>query len=574
MTTPNITAEVSQTPTDIDAAITWKSGENIGGFVEVYAGANPQGTMQFRTLQSSDSSLTVVQNANDIDVKVNFADDVLSVFTRTGDVVATAGDYGSTLITNNSTVAGADVTAALDALKTSTDGKLDLAGGTMTGAIGLWQGTPAHSEGLLFYDSTDHTLAYYNDETEMTVNVSQEVILRVRNNTGGALADGDAVYVTGTVGNRPAIAKAIATSETTSRVVGVVTAPIGNNEDGYVTCYGGVASIDTSTWTEGEFLFLSDSVAGGLTNVAPSPWAVQVAIVLIAAVNGRIFVWPARSGIAESLLDVHIPTVGDHGDVTLATVQESDTLVYVTGTWVNQPMNSDIVANKSTVLGVRTTDALNSLSSNIGIVSSNLDAHETDTANPHTTTMANLDDTTITTPAAGDLLVYDGSKWVNATTFEKFTGVLGLVTPLALAASTPYVEIVPVGYQVITSNITYGAGTGRFTIDYSGAPDQPTGGLDVMLNFSLSATMVTANTQFEASFAKNGLPVASADYLRVLLSNSGNQTAGIILSGSLLVPHDAVDTDSYSVIYKSNEAVTLEAFTWSVSGEPFVPVTT
>lgn len=41
---------------------------------------------------------------------------VSSVFGRTGAVVATAGDYTSTLVTNSSTVAGATVTAALDQL--------------------------------------------------------------------------------------------------------------------------------------------------------------------------------------------------------------------------------------------------------------------------------------------------------------------------------------------------------------------------------------------------------------------------------------------------------------------------
>ena len=43
-----------------------------------------------------------------------------------------------------------------------------------------------------------------------------------------------------------------------------------------------------------------------------------------------------------------------------------------------------------------------------------IDTHIADTANPHTTTIANLDDTTITSAARGDILAFDGSGWVEA----------------------------------------------------------------------------------------------------------------------------------------------------------------
>ncbi len=49
---------------------------------------------------------------------------VTSVFTRIGAIVATLGDYTSSLITNLSSVTGATVTAALDALKSATDSAL------------------------------------------------------------------------------------------------------------------------------------------------------------------------------------------------------------------------------------------------------------------------------------------------------------------------------------------------------------------------------------------------------------------------------------------------------------------
>ena len=61
---------------------------------------------------------------------------VTSVFTRTGAVTATAGDYTATLVTNTAAgnIAGTTVQTALNELDTE---KLALAGGTMTGALTL-----------------------------------------------------------------------------------------------------------------------------------------------------------------------------------------------------------------------------------------------------------------------------------------------------------------------------------------------------------------------------------------------------------------------------------------------------
>jgi len=52
---------------------------------------------------------------------------VLSVFARTGSIVAALGDYSSSLVTNVSAVAGATVTAALDALNGALATKADAA---------------------------------------------------------------------------------------------------------------------------------------------------------------------------------------------------------------------------------------------------------------------------------------------------------------------------------------------------------------------------------------------------------------------------------------------------------------
>ena len=55
-----------------------------------------------------------------------------------------------------------------------------------------------------------------------------------------------------------------------------------------------------------------------------------------------------------------------------------------------------------------------------------LAAHLVDTANPHTTTVENLDNTTITAPALDDVLTWNGSIWINqslAASLDKFVGI-------------------------------------------------------------------------------------------------------------------------------------------------------
>ncbi|HEG8220023.1 TPA: hypothetical protein SF015_002005, partial [Campylobacter coli] len=42
-----------------------------------------------------------------------------------------------------------------------------------------------------------------------------------------------------------------------------------------------------------------------------------------------------------------------------------------------------------------------------------MDTHMADFNNPHRTTISNLNDTTISTPKANQVLVYNGTKWIN-----------------------------------------------------------------------------------------------------------------------------------------------------------------
>ena len=127
---------------------------------------------------------------------------------------------------------------------------------------------PTWAEGLVFYDNVHKALSYYNDDSDVTINVGQEMVLRCINDTGGPVIDGDAVYISGAAGVIPEITKAISTISTPD-IIGVVTSAAASTETCYVTIFGLVHGVDTSTYSPGDILYLSSSVAGGLTNIAP-----------------------------------------------------------------------------------------------------------------------------------------------------------------------------------------------------------------------------------------------------------------------------------------------------------------
>ena len=141
---------------------------------------------------------------------------------------------------------------------------------------------PAYTEGRVFYDSTANTLCYYNDNSQMTVNIGQENVVRVRNRTGTAMTQGQVVYINGATGNTPTVNLALATSFTTADIIGVLTTDIANEGFGYATTTGLVNGLDTDAYTEGAAVFLSATTAGTFTMTEPSApnYSIQVGVIL------------------------------------------------------------------------------------------------------------------------------------------------------------------------------------------------------------------------------------------------------------------------------------------------------
>ena len=160
----------------------------------------------------------------------------------------------------------------------------------------------AHLLGRVNWDVPDACLEI-DLEYGVVQQVGQELYARVRNSTGVAIPNGTAVGFAGAAPDALNVAPYIANGTSpTVYILGVMTHDLPNSgEKGYCTTFGFVRDLDTTgtpygeTWAEGDVLYASPSVAGGLTKVkptAPDNVIIMAAVTTVSATEGIIFVRP------------------------------------------------------------------------------------------------------------------------------------------------------------------------------------------------------------------------------------------------------------------------------------------
>jgi hypothetical protein len=152
--------------------------------------------------------------------------------------------------------------------------------------------------GTLCWSQEDKTLNLEHPDG-VTQQVGQETYIKVRNRTGNTIPNGSVVRFAGAEQNGAArllVDLFIANGSFPSLYgLGITTQDIENNSDGLVTTLGKIRNIDTSNWDIGDILYVSPTVAGGLTNIKPTA---PNNVIPIAAVlrddteEGEIFVRP------------------------------------------------------------------------------------------------------------------------------------------------------------------------------------------------------------------------------------------------------------------------------------------
>lgn len=168
------------------------------------------------------------------------------------------------------------------------------------------------------------------DGRPKTISTAIKLVTLVRNTSGATITKGTVVYINGGSGNKPTIAKALATSDATSaQTYGVVQANIPNNKNGYVVVIGALDGLNTSAYSPGTQLYLSSTVAGEWTStrqLAPAH-LVYVAIVTRQHVNQGVIEVKIQNGY--ELDEIH--------DVQITSPTNGQTLIYDSSTslWKN-----------------------------------------------------------------------------------------------------------------------------------------------------------------------------------------------------------------------------------------------
>ena len=250
--------------------------------------------------------------------------------------------------------------------------------------------------GELSWNNQENTLDLVTGSDNVTIQLGQEVVLYARNRSGATMSDGQVVMVDGSQGNNPTISLAQAnTVENARKTIGVVTQTIPNNSNGFITLIGKVRDLvlDNGTYSEGDVVYLSDTAAGGLTNIEPAI-SVEIGHVL-ATSNG---------GNTNGVLEVQI----NNGAGTYELEQTLNAAIATNAT--------DITTNTADIATNTTDIATNT--SGVATNASNIATNTADIA----TNATNIDDIVATSYPYTTDFISGVERTRNLTTIDAFSG--------------------------------------------------------------------------------------------------------------------------------------------------------
>lgn len=156
--------------------------------------------------------------------------------------------------------------------------EVDITGGTITNLTQLQTDyvdfdtaiSPPMVVGRMAWNVNDGTVDLRMKGGNVTLQIGQELLQRIYNNTGATLTDGQIVVVEGSQGQRLTVSLAQANSDLNSAtILGMVTEPILNNTEGFITVYGIVRGVNTQGIDDGTILWLSPTTPGAYTATKP-----------------------------------------------------------------------------------------------------------------------------------------------------------------------------------------------------------------------------------------------------------------------------------------------------------------
>lgn len=246
---------------------------------------------------------------------------------------------------------------------TITDGAstitLDNTVSTLTLGTSGPQGAPG--EGVPVGGTTGQILAKdsaTNYDTSWIDNFTTDVRKLVKNDSGGTLAKGTVVYVSGANGTNVLVKPAIATADSTSATtIGILNETLAANASGYAIVEGTISGIDTSAATAGDPVWLSGTTAGGvLYGVANKPQA-PIHIVYLGTVT--------RANVSNGQIEISVNNgweLDELHNVAITSPTNGQVLAYnsTTQLWENTSETGDIssVSVTSPITGGGTSGAV------------------------------------------------------------------------------------------------------------------------------------------------------------------------------------------------------------------------
>ncbi len=394
------------------------------------------------------------------------------------DVGAASAAQGS----NADSAYAAAVTNATASATINTLVKRDSSGDTTLNSLKLSTDPTLGSftEGQLFYDKNWKTLAV-SISSDVTLQIGQETFIRVYNATGSPIPNGTPVYITGThtgTGGNPdaaTVAPARSDNISTAIVLGLMTQATVDGAYGLCTVRGHINDIKTdyATWTAGQKVYLSDVVAGEMTNVLPSDPALHVSLGTIITVHptaGRILVSSSS-----------LPRLQDLSDVTNSAPTDGNTLVREGSTWAFRPGQVSAGAGVNCYL-----DNTAAADDYMSLVTVPVTATSTQTANA--------------TIPAGSTVFIKGFMYNQAENRTKWDGgVWKFDTYAYVSAGAGVTTVLPTVYNVQypggTATVT-GSGTSR-TFTLSGYTGTPFVAGDANADITLAGYVQTAGGTFQ-----------------------------------------------------------------------------
>jgi hypothetical protein len=288
----------------------------------------------------------------------------------------------------------------------------------------------------LIWNPTDFTLDM--PLNGVTVQLGQETVARILNNTGSTLLNGKVVRVTGASGQRLTAALADNSSDITSAtILGIMTQDVLNNQQGFATLAGLVRNLNTSSFAEGDVLYLGSS--GAVTNVKPLTPLHLVTVgycVRSHATLGSIFAHPQNG---YELDELH--------DVLITSAQNNDVLSWnSTGSyWENVALPSAPVTSVNGDVGVVVldTDNINEGSSNLYYTESRVSLNTSVAANTAKISFDSASSTRLANTSGINTGDQDLSNLVDLTTNQSIGGdkiFTGATVAGSLAAYRPVIN--------------------------------------------------------------------------------------------------------------------------------------